>query len=262
MSNEKKKLFFRWLVLTVILVNVAFNYAYTALGAGDKTVKEVSDIYKNLFTPAPYAFSIWGLIYLSFIGYGIFQVLPKTIDKILYNRLVGPMVFANLLGICWIIAYTNNMIGLSVAIIGIMLVNALMMFRLVRNRIRDCEYSPWLTIPFSLYAGWITVASIANFTQWLVALGYGSTGLLGSSVMAALCIFTGALAIIVGYKHRDWIYPLVVSWALIAIYVADKTQDHIAALASLLSGIAAGTFTAGYAVYRVRLYSKNPMYID
>ncbi len=259
MSTDSKKMIFRYFVMLAVLLNVGFNYLYNYLPVMHKSVGEVSAEYKNLFTPASYAFSIWGLIYLAFIVYGVYQLLPKTRDKILYNRLAGPMIFTNLLSIAWIITDTTNMIGLSVVIMGAILINAITMFTLVRSRIRDCEYTPWLTTPFSLYAGWITVASIANITQWLVALGWNQSLDLQRISAIVLIVISAGIAVTVSYKHRDWIYPAVISWALIAIGIADKTEEFITGITSLIAGVLVGTWSAGYAVYRIRLYTTNPM---
>lgn len=262
MSNSKEKMIFRWLVLVAVVINVAFSYLYNYLPLSTQSIGEVSSKYNSLFTPAPYAFGIWGLIYLSFLVYAVFQLLPQNRDKILYNRLAGPMIFANMLGIAWIISYTTNMIGLSVVIMLVTLMNAITMFTLVRGRIRDCEYTPWLTVPFSLYAGWITVATIANVSQWLVALGWNNSPQAQTGWVMALIALSAALGIMVGYRHRDWIYTAVVAWALIAIGVADKTTYFLVGVSAFIAGSVVGTWSLGYAVHRIHLYSKDPMYMN
>ncbi len=262
MSSVDKKLILRWMVVIAIMLNVVFNYIYFYLPFIDTTIQDISVDYRSLFTPAPYAFSIWALIYLSFIGYAVFQLIPKNKQKRLYDRLAEPMTFANLLGICWIIAYTHGLMLISISIMAVLLINALMMFKLVRNRIRDCEYTPWLTVPFSLYAGWITVAAVANITQGLVALGWHG-GILGETIWAIfVIILTGSIALLIGLKQKDWIFPAVASWALIAIAIADKAQDALVAMASFIAGLVLGLFSAIFALVRIRLYTQNPSLID
>ena len=52
-----------------VIITIAFTY-YTQTGEiNGKTIGEMSDKYSNLFTPAGYAFSIWGIIYLLLFGF-------------------------------------------------------------------------------------------------------------------------------------------------------------------------------------------------
>src|SRR5215217_2610940 len=82
----------RVLALVAILANVAFNYVYSMLPLGLPDMKTASDRYPNLFTPAPYAFSIWGLIYLSWIVYAIVGLLPSRRENPLFDRTAGALI--------------------------------------------------------------------------------------------------------------------------------------------------------------------------
>ena len=62
------------LTLGVYGVMVAINYLAELLRLGGKDIGEISAKYPNLFTPAGYAFSIWGLIYLLLLIYVIYQL--------------------------------------------------------------------------------------------------------------------------------------------------------------------------------------------
>ena len=65
---------FSILNLLSIIVLIAWNgYANTGNFNG-KTVGDLSAEYNNLFTPASYAFSIWGLIFLMLMVFGIYGV--------------------------------------------------------------------------------------------------------------------------------------------------------------------------------------------
>nr|MBS0038460.1 hypothetical protein [Saprospiraceae bacterium] len=57
---------------TFVLV-LAMNFIYGSGMWGTATVGEISAQYPTLITPAGYAFSIWGVIYLLLIGFVGYQ---------------------------------------------------------------------------------------------------------------------------------------------------------------------------------------------
>jgi translocator protein len=148
-----KNLYMRWLALLAILANIAFNALYTAVAPGGATIAQITYQYSSLFTPAGYAFSIWGIIYLSFIVYGIAQLVPKVKHNVTYNKLALPMVLTNVLSIVWIMAFTANNIAGSVMLMGGMLVLGGYMFL----QAQKCYKAGWapglLLVPFSLFLG-------------------------------------------------------------------------------------------------------------
>ena len=98
-------------------------------------------------------------------------------------------------------------------------------------------------IPFSVYLGWITVATIANVTAVLVVLGVESYGLLAE----ILTILVIAVAVIITYAmliiRKDIAYSLVVIWASLGIFLKQLELNltiaitAIAAVALILVGI-------------------------
>ena len=98
-------------------------------------------------------------------------------------------------------------------------------------------------IPFSVYLGWITVATIANVTAVLVVLGAESYGLLAEIltivVIAVAVIITYAMLII----RKDIAYSLVVLWAALGIFLKQLELNltiaitALTAVALILAGI-------------------------
>ncbi len=86
----------RWGVVALYLTTIFVNYASTAFLFGDSDTGDVSDKYSTLFTPAGYAFSIWGLIYLALGAYVVYQAFWARQDEPLYDRL-APWLMVNLL---------------------------------------------------------------------------------------------------------------------------------------------------------------------
>ena len=56
-----------------LIITVIINYLSNTGVFNNNTMASVSVRYQNLFTPAAYAFSIWGLIYLGVFGFIIYQ---------------------------------------------------------------------------------------------------------------------------------------------------------------------------------------------
>src|SRR6056297_265357 len=113
-----KKTFAILNLLSVILV-IAVNYISQALRLNDTTIGEISQKYDNLFTPASYAFAIWGIIFLGLFAYGIFQVRraffgDKPSEFIMQTGYW--FVAANVLNALWVIAFVYDYTGLSVLI--------------------------------------------------------------------------------------------------------------------------------------------------
>jgi hypothetical protein len=155
--------FLRTLALAAILGNVAFNYFYVRWGLGPP-MDEVSARYVSAFTPANYAFAIWGVIYTAFVLYGVQSLRIAQRREPAYDAIALPLVAANVLGTAWILAYTHGHLALAVALILASVVAGARMFRQAAS-FAPARNSRWLRVPFSLYFGWITVAALACIAQ-------------------------------------------------------------------------------------------------
>lgn len=138
----------RWIALVAVLINIFFNYYLNAYPIGGQTIGDVSDKYPTLITPAGYAFSIWGVIYLSFIIYVIAQVLPSQRMNQVYNRLAKLLIATSVLSIGWLISFSMEYISVSVLIITGMLLTAILLLagpKWLLSNIRQASdyYSLW-----------------------------------------------------------------------------------------------------------------------
>jgi len=236
MNKDKSKSLLRWFVLIVIGLHVLYNELYDVLFPG-KSIASVSDKYKSLSTPAGYTFSIWGLIYIALIVYGIYQLMPSQRDKEVYNKAAFPLMISLLLGIWWNISFHLELIGLSEIAIVLMLVSAYMAYRVVESAVFLKEAGKWLLVPFSLYFGWLTAANIASFNTWLVYIGSGGS-VFGDINVARMLIFLATIVgIIVSVKYWDYVYPLVISWALVGIYIAKKDDNSPIGFAAFICAV-------------------------
>ena len=201
--------------LAAYIVMVVVNYLTVTLPLNGRDTGEISDSYANLFAPAGYAFSIWGLIYTLLAIYAIYQLrLEKNEVVAKINRLFIPNAILNS---SWIFAWHYDFICLSVIImIGLL-------FTLIRvNEILRVSNLPknerWLVrLPFNVYFGWITVATIANITIFLVSIDWNGFGL-EESFWAMVVLLIGTL---IGswrmLRDRFIAYGFVLIWAYSAI---------------------------------------------
>jgi hypothetical protein len=197
---------------------VFVNYLANALPIGGVTTGEASDAYANLFTPAGLTFSIWGLIYLLLAGYVVYQfVYPKKKDDSKKEKLIADVnkyfILSSLANIAWIFAWHYGIIWLSVIIMLVLLACLIKLAEILKKETFALTDYVFLKLPFSIYFGWITVATIANITVLLVSLNWNGFGL-SDVVWMILIVFVGAgIGIWRMLKDNNIAYGLVLVWA-------------------------------------------------
>jgi hypothetical protein len=217
--------------LTYLLM-VATNYLANALPLNGRQTGEVSDAYENLFAPAGITFSIWGLIYtllaihLLYL-WGLFHE-DGVQNGPLLRRVAILFSLSSLANTAWVFAWHYDQILLSTVLIAAILV----LLALVAVTLRDAVLTPretWLVrVPFSIYFGWITVATVANITTWLVSIGWDGFGI-SASIWAVIVVAVAALiGTLVMLRNRDIAYGLVLIWAYIGIVIKHTSADGFA----------------------------------
>jgi hypothetical protein len=185
------------------------------------TVGKVSANYETLFTPAGYAFTIWGIIYLLlilFIANQWFTWFKRKDDREL-KQISWWFSLGNLANGLWIVAWLNEQMGLSVLLILILLFSLILLA--VRLKIGKQRASLQTIIlvwaPVCIYLGWIVVASVANISVFLVSIGWQG-GFLQEMGWAIIMILTATGIYLALLKTRNMKLPAVVGiWALVAI---------------------------------------------
>ncbi len=228
-----------WLAfLTMFGINALANY----LPLNGYNTGEVSAFYPNKFVPDGFTFSIWSIIYLwllVFMGYvtNILVWLPGKDHR--YYRIVSilPLFWLScLLNASWVLCWHYLQTGLSVLVMLALLATLLVIFiRLQKMAAHPRKQDHFLVeLPFLIYFGWISVATIANITAWLVSNGWDG-GIIGPDNWAIIMIVTAVLlAFFMAFaKHRPS-YALVVAWALWGIFRKQSGQESNIALAALV----------------------------
>jgi tryptophan-rich sensory protein len=213
---------------------------------------DVSGKHPTLITPASYAFSIWGIIYLSLVAYAIVQLLPSERNKQVYKRLVWPLIATSLLSITWLISFSYEQMLLSVVIISGMLVTAIVLFGLAKEAVFRQQASAWITIPFGLYVGWLSVATITNIAVWLKDTGWQG-GSLGEPFWTVCMIVVALLlALLISLRFKDSTFPLVIAWATFAIFSARQGENQLVANAALITACITGLWVIGFGIWFMR----------
>ena len=213
--------------LLSVCLAIGVNYSSQALRLNNTTIGEVSAKYANLFTPASYAFAIWGIIFLGLLAYGIFQIRRAFFSKKPSDFIEQTgywFTFANVLNTAWVLAFMYDYTGLSVFImLGILI--ALLKIILNTNMERwdaPIEIIAFVWWPIAIYAGWIAVATIANVAAYLAKVDW-SGGVFSESTWTLIMIAIATavnIAMVVKRNLRE--FALVGVWALFAIYVRHR----------------------------------------
>jgi translocator protein len=213
-----------------LIAVIAVNFAANALPFNNKSTKELSDQYEVLFTPAGYVFAIWGLIYLLLAGYAIYQALPSQANNPHQARLGVLFAVSSLLNGVWLVAWHYELLGLSVLImLALFGVLALIYTRIaaVRDALNPTERL-LIRLPFSVYFGWISVATIANISVLLWASGWSGWGISAETWTVIMMAAATAIAFLTGYLHTDPGFAAVVVWALAGIGVSNAERAAVA----------------------------------
>ena len=247
----------RWLTLFVVLLNVVLSSITDRLGLGGESIATVTRQYDSLFVPAGYAFSIWGVIYLSFIVYAVVQLLPAQRYKSVYDHLDIPVMWVNILGFIWQLVFRFNQVTTSLLIILVMLIAGIVLFIRAQKAVTLHQYSQWLLVPASIFLGWICVATIANASVWLIAIGWDGASISAGSWTMLLLGIAFLLAVYISLRFKNYLYPAVIAWATFAIWVALQNKTLEVAQVALYTAIAAVVLTVIAIVRNIRL--KQPV---
>ncbi len=219
----------RQILVPIATIGVIFvNYLAGTGKINNVTPGFISDKYPTHITPAGYAFAIWSLIYVGMIGFSIYQFLPSQADNPRF-RAIRTVYLVNCAANCaWIYLWHYEMITAALGVIFLLLATLVY----INLHVKDAENAAeiWLAkVPFSIYFGWVTVASILNATIALVYLGVKTSDFTAQVLGAGLIAIAVVLGILMRFKLKLTAYPITVAWALTAIAVAHGGKTIIVA---------------------------------
>lgn len=246
-----------WLALILML---AVNTLANTMPINGYNTGQVSAFYPNLFVPDGFTFSIWSVIYLLLIGFVVISTKwlwykPTLVPGQLAGRISPLFIITCLLNAGWILAWHFLQVFTSVIIMLIflgILIYIYLQLQSYRTALSQVQ-KLFLYTPFVVYLGWISVATIANFTALLVQLKWTGAPFTEITWSIIMIIIASILSMIFIWKRSDLAYGLVIVWALWGIYRGQSTQTPAigyAAIAGIITLLLSGALS-------LRRTSKN-----
>lgn len=219
-----------WIALGFFVLMLTVNgLAGSTTILGGVQTGEVSDIYGNLFAPIGFTFSIWSVIYVL-LGVFIlrsFKVIkprkPQLKNKEM-NQLVVLFTLSSILNATWLLMWQYQLMTLSVVVMICLLITLVKIVNLLHKQKMSLGEYVTVRAPFSVYLGWISVATIANITAWLVSIEWDGFGIADPTWMVVVLIVGALIALIKGTMKRDPVYVAVFIWAYFGILYKHMSE--------------------------------------
>jgi hypothetical protein len=228
---------------------LAVNYLANALPINGVTSADISNKYFNQFAPAGITFSIWGIIYLLIIGTIIwqFKLVGKSIDTL--NKW---FIANSLLNATWLFAWHYDILPLTLVLMLGILYTLVQINITITDELPDTLSAKWLPkSAFGVYLGWICIATIANFTTFLVSVNFNKFGLTDTFWTGAVIGIGSITAAMLVVRFKNIYIGLAVIWALAGIIIRqNQLHGHFTA-------ISWAAVTYGLAVVVSLFYAKR-----
>jgi hypothetical protein len=250
---------FRQIVVILgTLAVIAVNALASALPLNGQTTGEISDQFDVYFVPAGYVFAIWGLIYLALLAYSVYQALPGQRDNPRLRRIGYLYVLSCVANIAWIFLWHWEYFEFTlIAMVALLLLLIAIYLQLGTGRNRVPGAETWLVrVPFSIYLGWITVATVANVTSVLEDIGWGGWGLSPVAWAVIMLVVAAVVASLVSITRGDVAYIAVILWAFTGIAVKHSATSAVAITAWVTAGLVALTLLIGVPLARARMQEQ------
>jgi hypothetical protein len=216
-------------VIIVVLFTIIINILADTLPINGLNTGKISDNFHVFFVPAGYVFAIWGLIYIGLLSYAVFQALPAQKDNPRMQATGWWVVLGSLANSMWIFLWHYELFIGTLAVMLVLLASLIATYlRLGIGETTVSKGETWLVrIPFSIYLGWITVATIANVTDVLSYLKWNQFGFSDGTWMLVILFAVVVISSLMSFTRRDIAYAAVILWALAGIGVKFPQQGII-----------------------------------
>ena len=252
----------RIIILLSVIATIIVNGLATGLPLNGRTTGEISDSFDVYFVPAGYVFSIWGLIYVGLIVYAIYQLLPAQAQNPDLQGISALFVISSLANIAWIFLWQYLLFPYTIiAMVVLLLCLTGIYLRLGIGRRKVSAGMRWFVhLPFSIYLGWITVATIANVTTLLDYWNWSGWGIspeMWTVIMLAVATVVGGL---MSFSRGDVAYAAVLVWAFVGI--ALKHSDTLVVSAAAWTAVAVTVILLVIALWRRRRKRRRAVLLE
>jgi hypothetical protein len=221
---------------------------------GGRNTADVSNANSTLITPAGYVFAIWGVIYVLLGVFVVYQALPSQKGKDYLNRISWLFILSSIVNVAWLFMWQYEYLSLSVLLIFALLVTLIAIY--VRLGIGKSNVimreKLAVHLPFSVYLGWITVASIADVAATLVSYNWDGFGINPSTWAILVVAVALAITMLMLATRKDLAYALVIIWALVGIGVNHSGNQTVMVLTEIASALVAVALVLTLLVTRFR----------
>jgi len=216
-------------LLSVILA-LTVNVLATALPLNNQTTAQISDRFKVYFVPAGYVFAIWGIIYIGWIAFVVYQFLPAQKQSPRLRGLGYLFALTGVFNAFWLFCWQYNHVELSVIVMLVLLsllIASYLKLNIGHTSVSNAER--WcVDIPLSVYLGWISVATIANISDWLYSVNWTGFGLDPQVWAVIMLVVACVLGLLMALTRRDSGYLFVFVWAFIGIALKQSAAPLVA----------------------------------
>lgn len=236
MNRDMVRQFANIMGVSVVLI---INSLSQTLPFNNQTSADIANQYPNYFLPANYVFGIWGLIYIGLIAFAIFQALPSQRENPRLRSIGYWFVLSCAANCIWLFLFHYNQFALSTVAMAGLLISLIVIHRKLRAgnpAISNGEL--WcVRIPFSIYLGWITVATVANVAYVFKSGGWDGAGISEQTWGIIMLVVAGGIAGVFAYLNRDIAYAAVIVWSFVGIISRWTNVMPIVAVAAIMSAI-------------------------
>ena len=234
---KKTNSIWRWISLVSLVLTLAVNGYANSAKLNGFTTGEISDLFDVLFVPAGYVFSIWGVIYLFLLAFMIFQFTPAQKENPRFGKIAPWFVLTNIANAVWLVLFHYQQHYFTIVAMLVLLVALIVIYlRLKESKVQGIE-AYLVDLPFSIYLGWVSVATIANATQFLDYVGWSGFGLADEIWLVIVLAVAVLLSWAMNRRFHDLAYSLVLVWAFIGIAVRFPTNQIVAYASYIAAGL-------------------------
>jgi hypothetical protein len=246
----------KWANVIAFALTVLINgLAGSTTILGGRLTSQISDANATLITPAGYVFSIWGVIYILLGIFVVFQALPSQTQRDRQESIGWIFVLSSLLNIAWLFLWQFEYLSLSVVLMFLLLATLIAIYLRLNIGKSTVSFREKLAVhvPFSVYLGWITIASIANVAVTLVSVKWDGFGISQETWATLIIIIALLITLLVIATRKDVAYGLVIIWALVGIAVKQSGNQNIVMIAESCAIIVAIALAASILLARLKL---------
>jgi translocator protein len=215
-------------VVLVILITITINILADVLPINHLNTGTISDTFHVYFVPAGYVFAIWGLIYIGLLAYAVFQALPTQRNNPRLQATSWWIVLGGFANSAWIFLWHYELFIGTLAAMLVLLASLIATYLgLGIGETKVSKSETWaVRIPFSVYLGWITVATVANATD-VFSMKWNVSGAVAQTWFLLILAAVLAISTLMSLTRRDVAYILVILWALVGIGYKFSTEPLI-----------------------------------